>query len=109
MSRTHLCRPSPFFSLMIMIGDLLWLIFSLRTMTGNDFTTGRQNLNWLSHPNVILAPQAMQARANGENLNYSTLAPQARPSGESFNYSLSHYSDILKYDQCAEGTNDLIY
>ena len=34
---------------------------------------------------ATLAPQARQARAIGENLNYMTLAPQARqvkPSGE---------------------------
>ena len=43
------------------------------------------NLNPLSCPNTILAPQARQARASGENLNYVTLAPiarQAKPSGE---------------------------
>ena len=56
----------------------------------NDLTTGWQNLNLLSHPNSILASQARQARASGENLNYVTLAPQARPSGEILNYSLSH-------------------
>ena len=39
---------------------------------------------------ATLAPQAKQARASGENLNYMTLAPQARPSGEMMNYSLSH-------------------
>ena len=52
----------------------------------------------MSHPNATLAPQAMQARASGENLNYATLAPQARPSGEILNYLLSRYSDILEYD-----------
>ena len=57
---------------------------------------GWQNLNLLSHPNVTLAPQAMQARLSGENLNYVTLAPQARLSGEILNYSLSRQSDILK-------------
>ena len=61
----------------------------------NDLTVGWQNLNPLSHPNATLAPQARQARASGENLNYVTLAPQARPSGEILNYWLSHYSDIL--------------
>ena len=44
----------------------------------NDLTKGWQNLNTLSHPNLTLAPQARQARASGENLNYVTLAPQAR-------------------------------
>ena len=44
---------------------------------------GWQNLYLLSHP---LAPQAKQARASGENLNYVTLVPQARPSGEILNY-----------------------
>ena len=36
----------------------------------NDLTIGWQNLNPLSHPNATLAPQARQARASGENLNY---------------------------------------
>ena len=43
----------------------------------NDLTIGWQKLNLLSQPNATLAPQARQARANGENLNYMTLAPQA--------------------------------
>ena len=33
-------------------------------------TIGWQNSNPLSHPNATLAPQARQARASGENLNY---------------------------------------
>ena len=37
----------------------------------NDLTIGWQNLNLLSHPNATLAPQASQARANGEILNYT--------------------------------------
>ena len=37
-----------------------------------------QNLNPLSHPNATLVPQARQARASGENLNYMTLAPPTR-------------------------------
>ena len=51
-----------------------------------------------SHPNATLAPQARQAKASGEILNYMTQVPQeghARPSGEILNYSLSRYSDIL--------------
>ena len=64
-------------------------------MYTNDLTVGWQNLNLLSHPNATLAPQARQARASGENLNYVTLVPQARPSGEIFDYLLSHKSDIL--------------
>ena len=62
----------------------------------NDLTKGWQNLNPLSHPNATLVPQARQARASGENLNYTTLAtlaPQARqagPSVEILNHSLSH-------------------
>ena len=56
----------------------------------NDLTIGWENLNLLSHPNATLVPQARQARASGENLNYVTLAPQARPSGKILNYSLSH-------------------
>ena len=44
---------------------------------------------------MTLAPQARQARASDENLNYVTLAPQARPSGEILNYLLSRKSDIL--------------
>ena len=59
---------------------------------------GWQNLNLLSPPNATLAPQARQARASGENLNYVTLAPQARQarlSVEILNYLLSLYSDII--------------
>ena len=41
----------------------------------NDHTIGWQKL---SHPTATLAPQARQARASGENLNYVTLTPQAR-------------------------------
>ena len=55
----------------------------------NDLTIGWQNLNLLSHPNATLAPQARQARASGENLNYVTLASQASPSGEILSYLLS--------------------
>ena len=47
----------------------------------NDLTIGWQNLKLLSHPNSTLAPQARQASASGENLNYMTLEPQARPKG----------------------------
>ena len=48
---------------------------------------GWQNLNPLSYPN---APQARQARASGENLNYMTVVPQASSSGEISNiYSQS--------------------
>ena len=57
-------------------------------MNTNDLTIGWQNLNLLSHPNTTLAPQARQARASGENLNYTTLpsqARQARASGENLN------------------------
>ena len=60
-------------------------------MESNDLTTGWQSLNLLSHSNATLAPQARQARASGENLNYGTLAPQtrqARPSGEILNFEL---------------------
>ena len=59
----------------------------------NDLTIGWKNLNSLSHPNATLVPQARQAEASGENLNYMTLAPQARkarPSGEILNYLPSH-------------------
>ena len=58
----------------------------------NDLTIGWNNWNLLSYPNTTLVPQARQAMASGENLNYLTLAPQARqarPSGEILNYSLS--------------------
>ena len=50
----------------------------------NDLTIGWQNFNPLSHPNATIAPQARQARASGENLNYMTPAPQAWPSCEIF-------------------------
>ena len=36
----------------------------------NDLTIGWQNLNLLSHPKSVLAPQARQARTCGEILNY---------------------------------------
>ena len=49
----------------------------IRVWTINH-TVECQNLNPLSHPNATLAPQARQARASGENLNYVTLVPQAR-------------------------------
>ena len=64
-------------------------------MQGNDLSIGWQNLNLLSHPNATLVPQARQARASGENLNYVTLAPQARQRGEILNYLVSYYADIL--------------
>ena len=51
---------------------------SLSPPLNNDLTIGWQKLNLLSHPNATRAPQARQARASGENLNYMTLAPQAR-------------------------------
>ena len=44
----------------------------------NILTIGWQNLNPLSQRNATLAPQARQARASGENLNYVTLAPLAK-------------------------------
>ena len=62
------------------------------TLGSNDLTIGWQNLNLLSHSNETLAPQARQAKASGENLNYATQAPQvrqARPSGEILKYMLS--------------------
>ena len=76
----------------------MWRIVTLWNMKfmmagSNALTIGWQNLNPLSHPNAILAPNA---RASGEDLNYMTLAPQARPSGEILNYLLSHLSDILE-------------
>ena len=49
----------------------------------NYLAIGWQNLNPLSHPNEILAPQARQARASGEYLNYMTLAPQVRQARQS--------------------------
>ena len=45
------------------------------TTEGNDHTIGWQKLNLLIHTNAILAPQARQAMASGENLNYVTLVP----------------------------------
>ena len=65
---------------------MLWYIGA------NDLTIGWQKLNLLSHPNATLVPQARQARASGENMNYVTLVPQARQakaSGENLNYLLS--------------------
>ena len=63
---------------------------ALPWLTLNDLTIGWQNFNRLS---ATLVLQARQARASGENLNYTTFAPEARkarPSGEILNYSLSH-------------------
>ena len=62
-----------------------WRIVTLWNMKfmmagSNDLTIGWKNLNSLSHRNATLVPQARQARASGENLNYVTLAPYARPS-----------------------------
>ena len=71
------------------------LITGAKVGLDNHMYVGWQNLNPLSHLNATLAPQARQARASGENLNYMTLAPQVRPSGEILNYLLSHHSDIL--------------
>ena len=71
--------------------DTLSLIVS--RLWFNDLTIGWQNWAPLRHPHATLAPQAKQARASGENLNYVTLALQARQaSGEILNYSLSCYS-----------------
>ena len=53
----------------------------------NDLTIEWQNL-MLNHRNATLAPQARQARASAENLNYVTLAPHARQAGQSGNFEL---------------------
>ena len=74
----------------------MWMWCSAKIpIVNNDLTIGWQNLN---PPNATLAPQARQARASGENLNYVTLAPQARQarlSVEILNCLLSCKSDIL--------------
>ena len=73
------------------------LLVAVYSAPGNDLTTGWKNFKLLSHLNATLAPQARQAQASGENLNYVTLARQARqarPRGEILNYSLSRYSDF---------------
>ena len=44
----------------------------------NDLTIGWQNLNLLSHPTATLGPQARQARASCENLNYMTLSATSK-------------------------------
>ena len=44
----------------------------------NDHTIGWQKLNTLSHSNATLAPQARQARASAENLNYMTLSATSK-------------------------------
>ena len=76
------------FGLELFIG--LWPRREARTLPRiNDLTIGWPNSNPLSHSNATLAPQARQARASGENLNYVTLVPQARPSGEILKYLLS--------------------
>ena len=64
----------------------------------------------LSQSTVTRAPQARQARANCENLNYMTLESQARLSGDILKNSLSHYSDILVrslvYSGCSRPEDD---
>ena len=70
--------------------DINWKLLFVCCLP-NDLAIGWQNGNHLSHPNATLAPQARQARASGENLNYVTLAPQARQaSGEILNFLLHH-------------------
>ena len=66
---------------------VMWMWCSAKiSIVNNDLTIEWQNLN---QPNATLAPQARQARASGENLNYLTLASQAMPSCENLNYLLS--------------------
>ena len=71
------------------LGCWMW---SREWAVGNDHTIGWQQLNLLGQPKATLAPQASQAGAGRENLNYETLAPpqarQARTSGEILNYLL---------------------
>ena len=60
-----------------------------------SYIIGWQNLNLLSYPSATLEPQARQARAIGEILNYVTLAPQARQARQWWNFELLTESDIL--------------
>ena len=46
------------------------LVEQMLSVCVNDHIVGWKKLNLLSHPNVTLAPQARQARASGEILNY---------------------------------------
>ena len=48
----------------------------------NDLTIEWNNLNPLSHPNATLVPQARQAKASSENLNYVILAPHEGKQGK---------------------------
>ena len=54
----------------------------------NDLTIGWQKLNPLSYPNATLAPQARQARASGDNLNYVTLEPSKASKAKWCNFEL---------------------
>ena len=54
----------------------------------NDLTIGWQKLNLLSHSNATLVPQARQARASGENLNYVTLASNKASKAKWCNFEL---------------------
>ena len=65
---------------------------AITTQSGQVNDISIENLNLLSQPHATLVPQARQAKASGENLNYVTLAPQTRqprPSGEILNCLLS--------------------
>ena len=66
-------------------------------MAPNDLTIGWQKLNPLSHQNTTLAPQARQARASGENLNYVTLAPQARQARASGEHMRREHGQVVKF------------
>ena len=81
---------SNYLGIILIQQQIILILISRGTHPTHDLTIGWQNLNLLSHPNTTLVPQARIARASGENLNYTTLAPQARPSGEILNYLLSH-------------------
>ena len=71
--------------------DNMWPGITLTSAGSRQWSyIGWQHLTLLSPPNAALAPQARQARASGENLNYVTLVPQARqarPSGAILNYT----------------------
>ena len=46
------------------------------------YRMAKNRMNPLSHLNATLAPQARQAMASGENLNYVTLAPSMYKQGK---------------------------
>ena len=78
-----------YYDLMLLLRNFLNGHFKFYKVTTQWSYYRMARINLQSHPIATLAPQARQARASGENLNYVTLAPWTRLSGEILNYLLS--------------------